>query len=498
MKVLFLDDEPRIRQGFHFIIDWEQYGYDTFLEAENGSDGLHIILNDKPELVLLDIKMDDMDGIEVARCARESGYSGEIIICSGYSDFEYAKSALNYNIAAYLLKPIDSDELKAALRKVNQELLHKDLLSIYSTQSAESVRNTMLKGLLTGSLTYTEDFGIKYQLNLSGNYIRLATLHRDTSAEEADLFAQLARRFSYHVIIENNLFIIFTTEIQYRKFQNFLWDSFVPKENSCYILLSDTGSGPNALPKFYKQAVSIIKDLFYYAEPTGCSFHREIFEKKASADFPIIEQTQAIIQAALVPDNHAALNHFIENYYYYLRNHKPEQNAVYTMLSNSYQQIISVFQALYPILLKELPGQQEFTILLCQKRYLYEYVSVLKDILIKMSALINECNQQDPCTRLCQYIQLYYMRPLKLETLSEQFGYNSNYLGRLFKQKMGVSFNSYLTQVRISQAKKLLEMGLSVQETANRTGLSNLDYFTKKFKESEGCSPFHYKKRSSE
>lgn len=498
MKVLFLDDEPRIRQGFHFIIDWEHYGYDTFLEAETGSDGLKIIKNDNPELVLLDIKMSDMDGIEVARRAREFGYSGEIIICSGYSDFEYAKSAITYNIAAYLLKPVDPDELEAALGKVNQKLLEKNLLSIYSTQSPESVRYTMLRGLLTGSLNYNENFSLKYQINLSGNYIQLVTVHFDDSIAETDFIMQLTTMFSYHVIIENNIFIIFTTEIQYQRFQSFMQKSFIPQKSSCYILVSDVSSALEALPEFYKQANSILKDLFYYADPSGYFFHSEILEKKKQHNFPIIEQTQAIIQSALIPDNHAALNLFTENYYYYLRSCKPERNAIYTMLSNSYRQIICEFQDLYPILLTKLPNQQEFITLLCQKRYLYEYILVLKDILIKMSALINEYNQQNPCTRLCQYIRLYYMCPLKLETLSEQFGYNSNYLGRLFKQKTNVSFNSYLTQIRISHAKELLEKGLSVQETANRTGLSNLDYFTKKFKEAEGCSPFHYQKHNSE
>lgn len=94
------------------------------------------------------------------------------------------------------------------------------------------------------------------------------------------------------------------------------------------------------------------------------------------------------------------------------------------------------------------------------------------------------------------YIHNNYQENLKLETIAPLFGYNSSYLGKLFSKKLGINFNSYLDQVRIEEAKKLLmDNSMKVYEIAEQVGYKNVDYFHRKFKKYEGTSPAEYRKK---
>lgn len=88
--VLIVDDELIIRQGLKCIIEWNEFGFEIIGEASNGKDALDFILQKKPDVVMLDIRIPKLSGLEVAEQARKQGYQGKIIILSGFSDFKYA------------------------------------------------------------------------------------------------------------------------------------------------------------------------------------------------------------------------------------------------------------------------------------------------------------------------------------------------------------------------------------------------------------------------
>ena len=116
METLFIaDDEKNIRDGLKCILEWETLGFALCGEAANGEEALSGILQKKPSLVLLDIRMPKLTGIDIVRIAREQGYTGRFIILSGYSDFSYAQAAIRYGVEYYLTKPIDEDELLEAI-----------------------------------------------------------------------------------------------------------------------------------------------------------------------------------------------------------------------------------------------------------------------------------------------------------------------------------------------------------------------------------------------
>lgn len=122
MKVLIADDESVVLEGLKYIIDWDALGFTICSQASNGEETLNKILNLRPELVLLDIRMPRLSGIEIIQIAREKGFDGHFIILSGYSDFTYAQTAIRYGVDFYLTKPIDEDELISAVTSVRNSI----------------------------------------------------------------------------------------------------------------------------------------------------------------------------------------------------------------------------------------------------------------------------------------------------------------------------------------------------------------------------------------
>jgi YesN/AraC family two-component response regulator len=125
-KVFLVDDEPFVIEGLKTMIDWEKYGYRICGEAANGEDGLQLIRVCDPDLVVTDIRMPALDGLQLIRQIRESGnYKVKFIVLSGYNDFSYIQSAMKYRISDYLLKPIDDQEIAVALDRIRGQSMEQ-------------------------------------------------------------------------------------------------------------------------------------------------------------------------------------------------------------------------------------------------------------------------------------------------------------------------------------------------------------------------------------
>ena len=115
MKLFIADDEMDVREGIRCLLDWQALGFTICGEGKNGEDTLEKILRFEPDVVLIDIRMPRISGLEVIKRARENNFHGRFIILSGYSDFAYAQEAIHYGVTNYLTKPIDEDDLKKAV-----------------------------------------------------------------------------------------------------------------------------------------------------------------------------------------------------------------------------------------------------------------------------------------------------------------------------------------------------------------------------------------------
>ncbi|MGB4657736.1 MAG: response regulator [Mobilitalea sp.] len=167
MKVLIADDEALIREGLKLVVDWDKLGFTICGEASDGDETLKCILELKPDLVLLDIRMPNLQGTEIVQLARAHNYKGHFIIISGFSDFKYAQAAIRYGVDYYLTKPIDEDELSQALSVVKAALDIENQQSDTMNQYREKAKSTILRDIL---LNINDPHSINYnEINLTAS-----------------------------------------------------------------------------------------------------------------------------------------------------------------------------------------------------------------------------------------------------------------------------------------------------------------------------------------
>ncbi len=108
-KVLIVDDEPLIREGLTTLIDWREYGFEVVHAAKDGQEALRIYEHAHPDLLIVDIRMPGMDGLQLIETIRQQKWDPKLLILSGYADFAYAMKAIRSKVEGYILKPVDED-----------------------------------------------------------------------------------------------------------------------------------------------------------------------------------------------------------------------------------------------------------------------------------------------------------------------------------------------------------------------------------------------------
>ncbi len=174
-KVLLVDDEEEIRQGISRKIDWAALGFTLVGEAENGAEALDLALELQPDVVLTDIKMPFMDGLELCRNLRTQLPAAKLVVFSGFDDFEFAKTAIGMHVSEYILKPINSTELRGVLTSIkgqldDQRAERQDMESLRRRydESLPILRELFFTRLLEGHIPPSEilDRGARYELSL--------------------------------------------------------------------------------------------------------------------------------------------------------------------------------------------------------------------------------------------------------------------------------------------------------------------------------------------
>ena len=155
-RVIIVDDEPVIRRGLRETIEWDALGLEVAGEAADGNEALKLVRDIRPEILITDIRMPDMDGIALIREIRKTDLNVKITILSGYSDYDYLKEAIRLGVDNYLLKPIDNDELVSNLRNAVSEIEKEAAVSLQIRQGTVLLRSNTLRRLVTGNISPEE------------------------------------------------------------------------------------------------------------------------------------------------------------------------------------------------------------------------------------------------------------------------------------------------------------------------------------------------------
>lgn len=510
--ILIADDEPIIRQGLQYIIDWDDYGFSIIGQASNGMDALNQILSKSPDLVLLDIRMPKLSGLEVVRDARKQGFQGKVIILSGFSDFNYAKEAIAHGVQYYLTKPIEEEELLTIVKDMKKQLesedRQKEILEHYLEKAKENILKDLFHNCFNQNNYNLDD------LNMTANTYQVIIYEKYSHNENAVSysFADLLRvtnksNNSFDSIdMDQKQIILLKGDYASLRFQDFLSrynGKMMPQENSpldsIFISYGRRVDKLEDIHLSYEDACLLMDRRFFCVKQQHTLGYEELLNlpsKRFELDNALLQEySDMLVNYIQTFHKHQAVEALTElNQKLYQSNNMPTQ--IKRFLTDFYLMIKEKVYHLYSK--ADIPFLPNGTIIemIDKKYYLYEIIELFQEQCEMIIGSIGNTSHENIIDSIVHYIKHNYMNNIKLETIAPLFGYNSSYLGKIFNKKMGVNFNSYIDSVRIEKSKELLEHEpLKVYEIAERVGYQNVDYFHMKFKKLVNMSPAEYRKK---
>lgn len=498
---LVIDDEAIIREGIPSLIHWEDEGFQLVGTAADGRDGLKKTLTLQPDLVLVDIKMPGMDGLEMIRRARDAGFRGEFIILTAHSKFEYARTAISFGVGQYLLKPIDEDELLKIVRTIRTRIAERDHMR---KTDEDYGRLRFIHGLRAVLLKVKlEDDPMKDRIDA---YFRehggfaCVVLVQDTMTLPGNAHTEFEGMMADRPPLHGSEHIGFMLEWTYVQIvfgRTYSEVKHLLKER--VTLADNVGSFPMAVG----HNISHWEDLAYSYEIAQLLLSRRfVFEEGEILSYDLLleaEATQpAIDTRTLVDAIYFADRSKIQEIMYQLRN-----NARYAFLTeHQVRQNLKELTLYITNSVKEAEMQdlKALNTALTEAAYLTDLLDELHAWLWAVSVAVQKGVQSSSggsatvVEQVRYYVKHNYAADLSLDLMAEKLNYNSNYLGRLFRQTIGHSFSQELDRVRLEAATQLLETSdLKIYEIAEQTGFTNQDIFYRKFRSVYGHTPNSYR-----
>jgi len=540
-KLMVVEDEAMIRRGIVNSVPWQTLGFEVACEGKNGKHALDILKTNPVDVLLTDIKMPIMGGIELAKKAREMYPDIEIIILSGFSDFEYARQAISFRAFDYLLKPTNKTKLLNAFTELKMRMDYKRDLkeeifssSIYANAGYETMRNDFIEALLEGDKSLFEDFDEKsllLELDFGGSLYTAATIkfNRKSIYEQLNSSWATDKRlltFSYNNVIKEALGNIDNSYCVVEDYDtiNFIF-CFSSEEEQSKLMMSCLESiGENIHHCLFKNVnvpYTIGVGLSY---PTIHHISKSFTQAKRSIqnNFYIEEKKIHIYQ-----DNNDSKyeQNFIQFY--------PEemQNAAVAISSGNKKDtekyLIKMFKGLvdkkllpeivknYCISLKfmvqaKLSNSHETAKGLMSKDYnefvknaitVNELKAYVLNVMVSLAKEIDETidstsiNEQRMVIEKAKlFIRDHLSEKVNLKLISEQVYLSETYFSFLFKKVTGVTYIDYIQKLRMNEAKKLLvTTTFKVYEIAEMIGYSDYKYFSVQFKKYVAMTPKDYR-----
>lgn len=510
MTVLIADDEAEVLKGLKRIVNWEALGFSICGEAQNGTDALERILILRPDLVLLDIRMPRMTGLEIIQTAKEHGYTGHWIILSGYSEFSYAQTAVSLGVDGYLLKPVDEDELADTVRKVHNRIQEERENSTRLQVYRSNARLSILSDLITGRKV-PESFDLQ-DLHLDADQYRIVICERYDRSSYCDywelsdllnLTSPELRNACETVNISQQKITLLRGSRIIRLFSRLLehYKTVGPQEgsalNSMFLICGRIVQYSSELPMSYEDTCKLLAKRFFCEKGQHILTETDLpQEERPAGDLSKLSAEFAgRITAVLLTRSRLRLAETLHQIEQELYQYSAEANDVKQALIDLLLRIRQNLAERGILSGFPFPGNAEIMKEIPSRDYLYEIIQWISE---QFSRCMDH-QGADLVEDIRYYILHNYQQNLRLENIAPLFGYNVSYLGKLFTKKTGESFNGFLDQVRVEKAKELLrDPDRKIYEVAELVGWSNVDYFCKKFRKITGITPSEFRKEHGE
>lgn len=524
LKVLITDDEIQIRRGLRMKVDWEEEGFEIVEEASNGQEAIELLQNINVDVVITDMRMPIMDGVELAKRCQQEFPHVKVIVLSGYSDFEYVRNSMKQGVKDYLLKPVAPDELVETLRKIHKEveeekrkqvelaqmsqLVHSHLQEVQEQYILHLVKEERLQ--LPIVKERLQKLKLEELANENGKVQFVTVEIRDYNdpnrLEEFRFPFQLVCK---EIAQEQEGTYLFT-DPGYANMVQFLQliDSDSQMSNRTTHLVQRIQQNVNRLLKLETViGIGTVVNGFTEFRTGYISSLLAWSQSQLGSKSQVIDQSvtsEGVFDFS--PDFEKRLTNAIENVDFagfkrnlhtVLEGTKNRSVLSFSVAANQVLFLLGSLAKKYDVETKDIQN----TIWSCQQNIwklnsqhkVKEYLVELAQLIIEKVRLTRFSNKK-LIDSIRHYLDQHYASEISLTTLSNLFHINSTHLSETFKSNIGQNFSDYLVNLRMENAKQLLkDKQLKIIDVANLVGFSNSGYFSTVFKKRFGQSPVKFR-----
>jgi two-component system response regulator YesN len=516
LKLFIADDELYIREGLQYIINWESLDIEICGIASDGEEAISGIMQNKPDIILIDIRMPKYSGLEVISKCQEKEIPCYFILLTGYSDFEYAKQAIKLGVKAYLTKPIAPEELISSVTSLRDIILEKKSSVFRDMHYKKKAALQLIQELITG-ICPPENFPIQSlelkSLQLDADIYQIVIIEnfynqrKGVNFSFSELLCALDNNpelFESFNIDQLNI-ILLKGKKALSRFQHFLehYENKPLQTNSPLDNLFMTYGHPVSklaeIRQSYDEAVFLLNRRFFCIQNQHILGFLEL--PNVSISNNKLTSTQMNSFCNKLTDNIMTFNrpllaetlYNLENYLYNVENDIP---SIKLFITDIYFQTMERIKISYSTLVIPYPAHSDTLNEINNTHFLFEIILYLSKQFETILQYVGSPDHDSILEDIQYYIKHNYRTNIRLETIAPLFGYNSCYLGRLFHQTVGESFNNYLDRIRIEKAKDhLLDDTLKVYQIAEMVGYNNVEYFYRKFKKVVGDTPSDFRRK---
>ena len=536
IKVFLVEDEVIIRSGVKKSINWEQEGYEFVGEASDGELAYPMILKEKPDILITDIRMPFMDGLELSRLVKKELPDIKILILSGYDEFEYAKKAIKIGVTEYLLKPISAakltEVLNAVAETIRQENEEKNLLETYFAEMRENTERDKMRlfeKLLMGDLSMGEilEAGERFGMNLGASCYKivlfkiLANLENHVYAEQmVDACSSVEQAASmmegvyvFQRGVEGWAFLLTAQDEKSMEESAKILYQNLKQAMKNYTQLEYFGGIGSTVPRIrsLKQSFREADRAFAarFVEEANQIISQKEFEKSQMEEglkmqgVVQIGKSREMLQKFLSNGTREEVKAFSDAYISRIE----EENIRSTMVRQYV--VIDVCIVILSFcerrssanrLQEEAEELQKMMQKIHSLSEIKKYVVRLLNEAIELRDAESGRRYSDLIAAAKKEIENHYMtEEISLNTVAISVGMSPSYFSSIFSKEAGKTFVEYLTEVRIEKAKEFLMCSsMKTSEIGYEVGYKDPHYFSYIFKKVQGCSPKEYRARGKE
>lgn len=514
MKVLLADDEVLTLSMMENLIDWEALSLEIIGKATDGLQALDMIAEQNPDILITDIRMPRMDGLELIKSAHAIYPDLKMIILSAYDEFHYAKEALKYGVMGYLLKPVNEEELITLLQEAVLEVKRLRKVNEQEWINQEMHTEIMLRKLLLSEhrSDLLSDAVMKLNHTFEAYPYRLVSFRIEGNSYEEQLLSinqiqeheinlHCSEGDKSHLIwnksiqIHEDEWVVLIQETEYDATMQKLKLSLMQQNTNQVIGISKVKTNWEQLGEAYRETVEVTRLRFYFADQIIFDSEALLQDREEEPqnwnEMSIVEEITAAIASSNIDKGQMLLNRLFISI----------SDAVGTEPEKMYELCYNMIMYLR-MRLWELKWDRAFLYVkgihssgLHQHKTWIELKMFMSEMITNIMDLKeNHSANGQLVDKAKWYISKHYTENITLDAICGFIAVSKNYFCSLFKKETGMSVWDYVTELRMEQAKKLVvQTTMKNYEISIEIGYDNPSYFTKMFKKATGYSPNEYR-----